>query len=244
MYVLITGASSGIGKELAKLFSNDGYDLILVARNKTKLNELAKELKNNVLVKSYDLSDIKKCYLLFEEIKGLDIAYFINNAGFGNLGFFSETDIEIENNMLQLNINAVHTLTKLFIQNYEQGDVVNISSLAAFVPTPTFATYAASKSYVYYLSRAINYELKKQRRNNRVLTVTPGPVKTNFNTKAKAKVNRGMDVKKCAFIIFKGIKKRKSLIIPGFFMKITYLLIKFIPTKLLLKSSYKIQTKK
>lgn len=111
--------------------------------------------------------------------------------------------------MLQLNINAVHTLTKLFIQNYEHGDVVNISSLAAFVPTPTFATYAASKSYVYYLSRAINYELKKQKRNNRVLTVIPGPVKTNFNTRAKARVNRGMDVKNVLLLSLKVLKEKR-----------------------------------
>jgi len=247
MYVVITGASSGIGKELASLYANNGDNLILVARNEERLSILAEEFKKfnvEVLVKPYDLSSIDNCRKLIEEIKGLDIKLLINNAGYGNLGFFQESDLDLEMNMLALNINAVHVLTKLYLQNFDKGDIVNISSMAAFLPTPTFATYAASKSYVYYLSRAINYELKMKNSQIRVITVNPGPVKTNFNERAKANINRGMEVKKCALIIYKGINKRKAFIIPGFTMKLAYFMTKFIPVGLLLKASYKIQQKK
>ncbi len=247
MYVLITGASSGIGMELAKLYAKAKYDLVLVARNKDRLDHLASELKSeniDVIVKPFDLSDLAQCDLLFDEIKSLDINIFINNAGYGNLGFFNETQEDLELNMLDLNIRAVQVLTKRYIQHYSTGTVVNISSMAAFLPTPTFATYAATKSYVYNMSRAVNYELKRQKSNLRVLTVAPGPVKTNFNQRAKASINRGMDQVKCARLIWKGIQKRKDFIIPGFLMKMVYLMTKFTPTKLLLKASYRIQTNK
>ncbi len=247
MYVLITGASSGIGKELAHLYAKNGDNLILVARSQEKLTELAKDLKPNgieVLVKPYDLSSLDNCKKLIDEIKGYEIRVFINNAGYGNLGFFQDTDLDLEINMLNLNILAVHVLTKLYLQNFTAGDVVNISSMAAFLPTPTFATYAASKSYVNYLSRAVDYELRRRKSSMRVLTVNPGPVKTNFNERAKANINRGMDVKKCAQKIYKGIKKRKAFIIPGFQMKLAYLFTKITPINWLLKASYHIQQSK
>ncbi|MBN2876735.1 MAG: SDR family oxidoreductase [Bacilli bacterium] len=247
MYVLITGASSGIGLELARLYSQNGYDLILVARSVEKLNDLKKELKtssNDIVVKAFDLSSPDQCNQLFDEVKSLNISVFINNAGYGYLGHFSDTDINLERNMLDLNIIAVQILTKLFIQHYEKGTVVNVSSMAAFLPTPTFATYAASKSYVHQLSRAVNYELKKKKKNIRVLTVTPGPVKTKFNERANANINRGMDVTKCAKIIFRGIQKQKELIVPGFSMKVLRIIVPLIPTKILLRFAYRIQNSK
>lgn len=247
MYAVITGASSGIGKELARLFAKDGYDLVLVARNEEKLNQLAKELKtkdNDIIVAPHDLSDQTQCIALFDKVKTLDIRYFINNAGYGNLGFFNETDASIEQNMLDLNIRSVQTLTKLFLQHFDQGDVVNVGSMAGVLPTPTFATYAASKAYVNHLSMAVNYELKRQNRKNRVLLVAPGPVLTNFSKRANAHFNRGMTATKCANIIFKGIKRRKTLIIPGLAMKLAYVFSKITPRKLLLRISYKFQTNK
>ncbi|MBN2540368.1 MAG: SDR family oxidoreductase [Bacilli bacterium] len=247
MYALITGASSGIGLELAKQIAKDGHDLVLVARNVDTLNQVKEELKQfgcNVLVKPYDLSDINQCHALFDEVKQLDLGLWVNNAGYGNLGLFTDTAEDLELNMINLNIKAVHVLTKLFVKQFEQGIVVNVSSLAAFLPTPTFATYAATKSYVYNLSRAINYEMKREHRNLRVLTVAPGPVKTKFNVRANANINRGMDSAKCAELIYKGIKRHKEFIIPGFSMKLVYFLTKFIPVKWLLKASYRIQTNK
>jgi short-subunit dehydrogenase len=247
MYALITGASSGIGMELAYILANNNYNLILVARREQLLYDLKSDLELTgveIIVKAFDLGDIKNCFQLFEEVKELKIDLLINNAGFGNIGHFNETNLATELEIVDLNIKAVQILTKLFITFYEDCTIVNISSLAAYLPTPYHASYSASKAYVSSLSRAINYELKKQGKNGRVLTVAPGPVMTNFNRVANASVSRGMDSKKCASIIYRGIKKRKELIIPGFSMKLLYFLNRFIPTKLVMKFAYKIQTRK
>ena len=247
MYTLITGASSGIGRELARLYANENRNLILVARSEEALNNLKKELSQEnieIVLKFFDLSKTENCFKLFDEIKNFDIELFINNAGYGNLGNFTETKLDLEINMLNLNILAPHILTKLYIQNYKKGLVVNVGSMAGFLPTPTLATYAATKAYVNSLSIAINYELIRQNIDIRVLTVAPGPVMTKFNERAKANMNRGMSAERCARIIKKGIEKKKSLIIPGFTMKLTYFLLKFVPSKLLLKASYSLQNKK
>ncbi len=247
MYVVVTGASQGIGAELARIYASEGKSLVLVARNESKLNQLAQELKQksvDVIIKPYDLSVQENCFKLFDEIKGLDIDVFINNAGYGNLGTFDMTDLDLEMNMLDLNIKAVHIMTKLYIQNFEEGVVVNVSSMAAFLPTPKLATYAATKTYVHNISRAINFEMKKQNRNLKVLCVVPGPVKTGFNERANASINSGMDSYKCAKSIYNGIKKRKTLIVPGISMKILRFVVKLIPLGLLLRLSYKIQSNK
>jgi len=248
MYALITGASSGLGRGLAYVLAADNYDLILVARRDKLLSEIKDEIieKHNVkvVVFSYDLSDIANCVSLFDKLEKYEINLFINNAGFGNLGYFNETDLSVEMQMIDLNIKALQTLTKLYIKTHNKGKVVNISSMAALLPTPIHATYSATKSYVYYFSRAINYELKKQGKNVKVLTVAPGPVKTNFNNVAKASRSKGMDVNKCVRLIYRGIKKEKELIIPGFTMKIIYFFSRFIPTKILMKTAHKIQSSK
>jgi short-subunit dehydrogenase len=247
MYALITGASSGLGKELAMVLAKNNYNLILVARRKNLLDKLKLTLESmgiDVIVKDTDLSKTENCFQLFKDLKEIKIDLLINNAGFGNVGYFHGTNLITELEMIDLNIKAVQILTKLYINNFEEGTVVNISSLAAYLPTPIHATYSSTKSYVSFFSRAVNYELKKQKKNVRVLTVAPGPISTDFNQVAKVSKNRGMDSKKCANIIYKGIVKRKEFIVPGFGMKLIYLLNHFIPTKLLMKISHKIQSTK
>jgi hypothetical protein len=247
MYALITGASSGLGKDLAFVLAKNNYNLILVARRKPLLEELKFELEKtgiDVIIKAADLGDVKTCFQIFEDFKDIKIDLLINNAGFGNVGYFSDTNLATELEMIDLNIKAVQILTKLYVNIYDTGTVVNISSLAAYLPTPIHATYSATKSYISSFSRAINYELKKQRKNVRVLTVAPGPIKTNFSQVANAAINRGMDSKKCAKIIYRGIEKRKEIIIPGLSMKFIYFVNHFIPTKLLLKISHRIQSRK
>lgn len=244
MYALITGASSGIGKELAILLAKKGYDLVLVARRKDRLVELKQKLEKNdivVQIETFDLSVLENCNILFDKVKTLDIKLFINNAGYGKLGMFYETDLATELNMIDLNIKSLHILTKLYTQHFSEGLIVNVGSIAGFLPTPKMATYAATKAYVNSFSRAINYEMKRNNKNIRVLNVTPGPVVTEFSDVANAKHNRGMDVKKCALEIVKGIEKKKALIVPGASMKFLRFLIRFVPTSLLLKSAYKIQ---
>ena len=247
MYALITGASSGIGKELAILLAEKGYDLILVARRKDRLMELKEKLEKKdvkVLVETFDLSILENCDGLFEKIKELDVKLFINNAGYGKLGMFYEADLQAELNMIDLNIKSLHILTKLYIKHFNEGLIVNVGSIAGFLPTPKMATYAATKAYVNSFSRAVNYELMRNNKQIRVLNVTPGPVVTEFSDVANAKHNRGMDAKKCALEIVRGIEKKKALIVPGASMKFLRFLIRFVPTRLLLKSAYRIQDSK
>jgi len=247
MYALITGASQGLGKALSKILASNNYNLILVSRNLDLLSRVKLELNDfnvNIDIFCMDLSKPKNCYELFNKIKNYKIDLLINNAGFGNVGYFKDTSLEVELNMINLNIITVQILTKLYLQNNESGLVLNIGSLAGILPTPIHATYSATKSYINSFSRAINYELKKNRKNVRVLTAAPGPVKTNFNKTANSTSNKGMDPDKCARIIYRGISKKKEFIVPGFKMKLVYLFSRFIPTKLLMRLSHKIQSRK
>ena len=161
MKALITGASSGIGRDMARILSDKGYDLILVSRDKEKLNEVKKELKTNVEIFSMDLESVENCKKLYEEVKGKNIDILINNAGFGLIGAFRKTDINRELSMIDLNIKAVHVLTKLFLDDFvkrDSGYILNVSSASAFQPGPLMATYYSTKCYVYHLSLAIYEE--------------------------------------------------------------------------------------
>lgn len=247
MYALITGASSGLGRDFAYLLAKENYNLILIARRENLLQDIRAELLDfNIDIKIIraDLTIKNDIDMAFNEVKDLDVKLFINNAGFGNIGYLKDTNLEIDLKIIDLNIKATHILTKLYIDHFNEGLVVNISSLAAYLPTPIHATYSATKSYVSYFSRAVNYELKKQGKHVRILTVAPGPIKTDFNKVAKASKNRGMDSKKCAQLIYNGIKRKKELIIPGFTMKLVYIFSWLIPTKILMKLSHKIQSNK
>ncbi len=250
MYVVITGASSGIGKELAFIYAREGYDLVLIARRMAILEDIKAAIRNDfpnlkVIVFPADLGEIKNCDELFDVISALDIAIFINNAGFGQIGLYNEMDLSREMEMIDLNIRTILYLTRKYIQMFSEGIIVNISSLAAFLPTPRMASYAATKSFVYSFSQATNYELKKSKSKIRVLTVAPGPVETEFAKVANSNHKmKGMSANKCAKKIYSGIKKRKKLIIPGFSMKLIYFVLRFVPTSVVLNMSYKIQNRK
>ena len=154
MIALITGASNGLGADFAKELSKEGYDLVLVARSKDKLEKLAKELKTNIEIEVMDLSVKENVYKLYNKYKG-KIDLLINNAGFGAFGKFTETDLNNELNMIDLNIVTYHILTKLFLQDFvkkDKGQILNVASSAAFEPGPLMSTYYATKSYVYNLS--------------------------------------------------------------------------------------------
>lgn len=246
MLALISGATSGIGKELAIQLANRNYDLIIIGRR----IELLKEIKDaypNQSIKTFqvDLTDKENTQVFLNSIEKEDIDLWINNAGFGKAGYSNLIDTDQELNMIDLNIKSLHKLTKFAIKHMKKGKIVNISSLASYLPTPKLASYAASKAYVTSYSQALDYELKKQNIPIRVLTVSPGPVKTEFAKTAGTKQKmKGMDVKKCVKIILKGIDKNKKVIVPGFKMKFLKLLVPFIPKALLLKSSHNIQSKK
>ena len=192
MKVLITGASSGIGRDIAREFAKKNYEIILVARNIEKLENLKKELIDNYKVKveylSVDLSNRVSCINLHQKVKDIDV--LVNNAGLGDFGNFSKTDIEKDLTIIDTNIVAMHILTKLYLQDMKEkdsGKILNVASIAGFLPGPLMATYYASKNYVVRLSEAIREELRKEKSNVKISILCPGPVRTNFNNVANVK---------------------------------------------------------
>ncbi len=248
MKALITGASSGIGKEMAILLSEKGYDLILVARRKKRLEDLKKELKTDVQIISLDLSSTFNCMKLYNKVKTEEIEIVINNAGFGVFGEFTETKLEQELDMIDTNIKAVHMLTKLFLQDMKQKDrgyILNVASAAAFLPGPLMASYYASKAYVLHLTEAISEELRRNHSHVYVGTFCPGPVDTEFNDVAHVKfgVKSIRSVDAAVYAIDK-MFRRKRIIVPGFFMKLNCTCNRFLPKRWLLKICYHVQSRK
>lgn len=248
MKALITGASSGLGAEFAKILSDKGYDLILVARRKKKMETLAKQLKTNVKIIELDISSTYNCMKLYDEVKKEKIDILINNAGFGLFGKFNDTKLDSELDMIDLNIKTVHTLTKLFLKDFKKRDsgyILNVASAAAFLPGPLMSTYYATKAYVLHLTLAINEELKKDSSNVYIGALCPGPVDTEFNKVAKVKFNLpSLNSNYVCEYAIKEMFKNKSIIIPGVKTKIGIYLSKILPTKLKLGVSYKIQESK
>lgn len=248
MKALITGASSGIGLDMAKYLASMKCELILVARDKEKLEKIQETLPTKVTIIVADLSNEQKVKELYVLTKNEKIDILINNAGFGTFGNFTETDINKELEMIDTNIKAVHLLTKFFVKDMEKnnfGYILNVASSAAFQPGPLMATYYATKSYVYQLSAALYYEQKKKKTNVHVSVLCPGPVDTNFNNVAGVKF--GVKPLKSTYVAKYAIDKmfkNKMLIIPGFKMKCAKFFGRFVPTKLMLSIAYNIQKKK
>lgn len=245
-YALITGASSGIGEQLAVQLAEQGYQLILVARRVDRLQALkaAISAKHSIDIVVYpcDLLDINARALFLEETRKWDIKLVINNAGFGQVGLFDTLDLAKETQMIQLNIEALHVMTRWFAERMDDGVILNVASMAGFIPTPLMAAYAATKAYVINYSRAANYELIKAKRRLRILILCPGPVDTEFAQVAGAKhALKSISSAYCARIAIKGIARRKTVIIPGFKMKIVHLFAKIVPTRWILAVSYRLQ---
>lgn len=248
MKALITGASSGIGKDIAIELSDRGYDLILVARNERSLLAVQEEIKTKSDIIALDLSIEENCFKLYDMIKEQDIDILINNAGFGVFGDFTKTSIDKELAMINLNITAVHILTKLFLKDFakkNKGYILNVASSAAFTPGPLMASYYASKAYVLRLTESIYGELKKKKSNVYVGALCPGPVDTNFNQVAGVQFGvRALESKMVARYAIKKMFQRKLVIVPGLSMKLCHVCVRFVPIKLLIKITYHIQKKK
>lgn len=185
--VLITGASGGIGADMARIFAREGYNLVLVARSENKLNNLAATLTSEFKIKAtvliYDLVDAVAPQKIFQELaeKNLPIQMLVNNAGFGEYGFFEEIKLQRELDMMQVNMGAVVQLSKLFLAQLPHGSpgkILNVASTAAFQPGPLMAVYYATKAFVLSISGALANELEK--RNVTVTALCPGPTKTGF----------------------------------------------------------------
>tara|TARA_Y100000590_G_scaffold129887_1_gene148408 strand:+ start:4316 stop:5104 length:789 start_codon:yes stop_codon:yes gene_type:complete len=219
--ILITGASSGIGEAFAKRLDQLGANLILTARSKDKLLELASSMKNAIVIDG-DLSDINFPENLYNEIKSrnLSVDILINNAGFGFSGYFLDSDIDNYQDMLNVNIYSLTKLTHLFLKDMvdcHKGGIINISSLASYQPVPYFAVYAASKSYVTSFTIALYEEYRKKGIN--ILGVCPGYTKTNFNKRAHVKTQNipGYIMSSEAVVeqSLKAFKKKKYILING-----------------------------
>ena len=244
MKALITGASSGIGKEFAKILASKGYDLVLVARDEEKLKELQKELNTNIKIVSMDLSDENNCKRLHSENPNIDL--LINNTGFGDCGNFTHTSLDKEINMINTNIVAYHILTKLYLidmKKVNKGHILNVASIAGFMPGPLMSTYYATKSYVVRLSEGVREELNKEKSNVKISILCPGPVKTNFTKVANVKFNlreaKSYNVAKYAID-----NLNKFYIVPGIDIKFAKLAAKLFPSNLVSKITYMVQKKK
>ena len=248
MLALITGASSGIGRDMARILSKKGYDLILVARRKERLLELKKELDTKVTTIAMDLSIEKNNYELYEKLKSKKIDVLINNAGFGLFGEFVKTEIDTELKMIDLNIKSYHILTKLFLQDFvrrDAGYILNVCSSAGFMAGPRMATYYATKNYVTKLTMAINEELRVSKSNVTVSALCPGPVSTEFNDVAHGTfaIREASSYEVAKYAIDK-LFKHKMIIVPTFLMKLTLFFNRFAPYRLSLYIAYQIQKRK
>lgn len=247
MQALITGASSGIGKEIAIYLNELGYDLILVARDKEKLIELSGQL-NKAEVYVSDLKEKENVLKLYEDFKDRNIDLLVNNAGFGLFGYTTETALDKELDMINLNICAVHILTKLFLKDMikrNNGCILNVASSAGFLPGPYLNTYYATKNYVTKFTMAIYEELKHQNSKVRISALCPGPVDTNFNTVAGGSFRtKSLTSKYVARYGIDKTLKGKLIIIPSIKMKLGNFFSRFLPYKLQLKIVYNIQKNK
>lgn len=248
MLALITGASSGIGKEISIYLSKLGYDLILVARRKEKLDITKKLCKTKVEIIELDLSVEKKVYNLYEKIKDKNIDVLINNAGYGLFGYFTETDLETEIKMIDLNIKCVHILTKLFLKDFvkkNRGYILNVASSAGFMAGPKLSTYYSTKNYVLKQTMAIYEELNHMNSNVKISALCPGPVDTEFNKVAHGSFNtKSVTPEYVAKYGIDKMFKGKLIIIPTTKMKLAVFFNKFLPYKLQLKINYYIQNAK
>ena len=248
MKALITGASSGIGRSIAEYLASMDFELILVGRDKKKLEELQNSLKVPSQVIVADLSDTTKVKEVYVMTKNDDIDILINNAGFGMFGNFYETDLNRELEMINTNVLAVHLLTKLFLRDMKKknsGYILNVASSAAFGPGPLMSTYYATKAYVNNLTEGINEELRRENSNVFVCSLCPGPVDTNFNNVAGVKFSvKPLTSKEVAEYAIDSMFKGKVVIVPGFTMKLALFGRRFLSRKLIRKISYNIQKSK
>lgn len=246
MRALVTGASSGIGYEMAKILDKKGYDVVITGRRQEKLIALAEELTNDTQMIVADLSKREECMRLIQEAGEVDIV--INNAGTGVHGAFAHTSLEDELKMLDTNIIALHILTKHYYQYLKEkgsGYLMNIASSAAFFAGPYFSSYYASKAYVFRLTQALWKENQQNKGNISISVFCPGPVDTEFNQKANVLAPmKGISAKWAAQCAIEGMFQKKRMITPGIGTRLSYTASKILPDRLALEIVSMIQKKK
>ncbi|HYL22529.1 MAG TPA: SDR family oxidoreductase [Gemmatimonadales bacterium] len=247
---LITGASSGIGLELAKLFARDGHDVVLVARREAQLERLAAELADRYDVRATviaaDLADPAAPPEVARRVAaaGLDVRFLVNNAGYGLTGEFTRTDVATELRMIQVNITALTHLTKLFLPAMvaeHRGAILNVASIAGFVPGPLMAVYYATKAYVISFSEALAEETRHS--GVTVTVLCPGTTRTEFQERAGFDLEAGRvrgpwvaDAASVARVGYVGMLQGKRLVVPGLVNKVMVLATRLVPRRLLARA--------
>lgn len=243
---LITGASSGIGREIARNLYAKGFRCILCARREDRLKELAAELGENTRVVVCDLSKREQCFSLYEQVKDEKIGVLINGAGFGLFGRFTDTDTERELDMIDTNVTAVHILMKLFLKDFTargSGYIMNIASSAGLMSGgPYMSTYYATKAYVADLTSAVASELEEQGSRVKVCALCPGPVDTEFNDVAGCSFGvKAISAKQCSDEAVKGMFAGKTIIVPSATLKLAAVGAKLLPRKMLVTMTGRVQ---
>lgn len=248
---VVTGASGGIGLELCRILAADGYDLVISARSREKLEKLGSELSSgheiSVTTVAVDLADPKSRKELFDLTPGVpDI--LVNNAGFGDYGPFSGCDWDKQEKMIELNDLALTHITHMYLPGMierGQGRILNVASVAAFQPGPLMSVYYASKAYVLSFSEALSVELKGT--GITVTALCPGPVNTGFASAANAesvnifKKSSGADAKDVAEFAYRKMMKGKAVAVHGFKFKVALVFVKILPSSLVRNMIYRIQ---
>ena len=248
MKVLITGASSGIGKDMARYLSSKGAELILVSRNTQKLEQLKKSLKTRAEIIPCNLADENEVFELYNKCRSKNIDFLINNAGYGLFGEFDKTDLRDELDMINVNIKALHILTKLFLRDFrkrDHGRILNVASSAGFMTGPLMSSYYASKNYVVRLTLAIREELRRAGSNVKISVFCPGPVDTNFNNRAGVVFSvKSITSEYAAKYAIDNCFSGKAVIVPTLEMKLGIIGSKLVPDGLLSAVAYNIQHSK
>ncbi len=237
--VLITGATSGIGMEFARRYAQKGYRLILVGRRVERMDAFERETGATVRKIVKDISTVDACKDLLNEVSDEEIDIFINNAGFGDAGEFTDSDLEKEIRMISVNDMAMHILFKGILQKMEKqggGQILNVASSAGLLPAgPYMATYYATKAYVASLTRAVAHELKQKKSPVHVSALCPGPVDTEFNKNADVVFAlKGISAEYCVNTCLKGMERNKVIIVPTLSLKALLFLQRILPMKVIL----------
>ena len=244
MLAVITGASSGLGLEFALQLDKMGYDTVLVARREDKLLQVKAQLKNSCFIEVLDLSKSENCIKLYEKYHSADI--LINNAGFGKFGAISESDLNDDLGMININVTAMYVLQKLYLTEFIKrgsGRILNTASAAAFMAGPYFAMYYASKSFVMRASQAASREAKGT--GVTVSAFCPGSVITEFNSVAgTTSSSKPITAKVAVEYAIKKMFKGKVMIIPTLKIKAAFVISKLMPERMLTEFSYRTQKKR
>lgn len=246
MIAVVTGASSGIGREIARALSSKGYEIVLVGRNEEELRKTSALLEGPSQIRKMDLTKIEERESLIEEFASVDI--LVNNAGFGIFGEFLENDEESAEKLVETNVIALEHLTRAFLRKMvaeDKGKILNIASIAGFLPGPLMASYYASKAYVVRLSEAIREELRARKSKATISILCPGPVDTSFSERAGVRFAlKGMTPGKVASYAVPRFLKGRFYLFPDWRTRAIRPFLHLLPSSLLAKIAMRIQRKK